>query len=169
MPVAHTPSAELFVVQGVHEVSDTTADRLQHLGTVEEVQADSPSWLLRVGRVAPDSRGAWAWLRQRLAEVLQPLFAEPVLLDEKGEPHLPTGEVTLRFQDVPSDADLAAFAEANGLRLLARNPYVLEKAVYLLADPASTYIPDLVVQLRKQRGVASAWANTRSRYRRASV
>jgi hypothetical protein len=179
MANAHTPSPDQFIVQREprargnarhlpEEVRGAVAAQLKRLGAVEEVQEGAPSWIVRVSRAAPDARQAWARLREQLATMLPPLFAEPVLVDGEGEPHLPTGEITVRFDAPRSDAELSAFAGANELRLRSRNPYVAEVAVFVPREPATTYLPELVAHLEGRGGVVQAWANTRSRFRRST-
>jgi hypothetical protein len=171
MPVVHTPSPDSFVIQGLRDVPDAVAEKLKSLGSVEEVSADVRSWILKVRRAAADPRQAWTTLREQIAALLLPVtvFAEPVLLDERGQPHLPTGEVAVRFLMPQTDAQLEDFAAGHGLRLRSRNAYVPEKAVFIPRDPSGTYLPDLVARLRAQVGVETAWACTLSRYRRAAL
>ena len=94
-------------------------------------------------------------------------WAEPVLLDERNEPQLPTGEISVRFTRSLSDEELETFAAEHALRLRSRNEFVPEQATFRRANPRSTSLQELLPSLSAAPGVRSAFANTLSRYRRS--
>jgi hypothetical protein len=75
-----------------------------------------------------------------------------------------TGEISVRFHRAPSDAELAGFAAAHGLRLLRRNELAPQQAVFqpLESDPRSA-----VQQIEREGAARAVWANTLSAPRRS--
>jgi hypothetical protein len=84
------------------------------------------------------------------------------------EQHL-TGEITVRFQDAPGDEELQRFATGHGLRLLRRNEYVRQQAVFRPLGASASVLPELVRTLERESGIRAAWLNTLSRYHRAAL
>lgn len=93
-------------------------------------------------------------------------WAAPVLEDETAQTHVPTGEVTVRFKQKPSNTDLARFAKAHGLTLRDRNEFEDTQVAFKVAKPRETYLPELIEELNKAAPVRRAWANTMTSYRR---
>ena len=89
----------------------------------------------------------------------------PLLRDRDGVAHYPTGEVTVRFAQAPTDDALGAFAKAHRVTLARRNALEPRQAVF--APAAHEWLPDLVDRLAAAPGVARAWPVTISRYQRA--
>ena len=89
----------------------------------------------------------------------------PLLRDRDGVAHYPTGEVTVRFVQAPTDDALGAFAKAHRVTLARRNALEPRQAVF--APAAHEWLPDLVDRLAAAPGVARAWPVTVSRYERA--
>ena len=110
-----------------------------------------------------DARSNW----KRVLEDPQVEWAAPVLEGPDGSAHLPTGEVTVRFEESPTLAQLRTFAEDHGLVLKRQNDLAPQQAVFAPQRLAETFLPDLIDNLEKARGVETAWANTLSRYRRS--
>jgi hypothetical protein len=108
---------------------------------------------------------SWAAAARALGGAVE-LF--PVLYDRDGAPHYPTGEVTVRFDEAPSDADLARFCDAQRIRLLRRNTFVAQQVVCAPLSAAADFLPELVARIAAQPGVHRAWANTLSAYRRTA-
>jgi hypothetical protein len=79
---------------------------------------------------------------------------------------VPTGEITVRFRDVPDDRQLQHFASGYGLRLLRRNDFVPQQAVFRPAD--RTDLSSLVRTIEGDGSTKAVWLNTLSRYTRAS-
>ena len=156
------PSGEGFVVKVEPSAISDVRRSLAGLGTVENL-AGSDLLLLRVPDATSDPRSAW---QRILDQVRLAQWVAPLLLDEGSHPHYPTGDVTVRFDHVPSDTALEQFAAAHGLRVRARNEFVSEQVSFTLAAPRGTYLPDLLQAIGGGTGVAAAWANTLSRYRR---
>jgi hypothetical protein len=101
-----------------------------------------------------------SWRRSR-AE-----WVAPVVVDEGGRPGFPTGAIGVRFHEAPADGELQAFAGEHGLRLLRRNEYVPEQAVFAPVASGTTFLPDVVDRLRDDPRVQTAWPVTRSAYER---
>jgi hypothetical protein len=96
----------------------------------------------------------------------RPEWAAPVIEDEAGNESYPTGEVTVRFVTPPTDEQLEQLASEHGLRPARRNRYVPAQVAFAPAQPREVYLPELCEQLATTDGVASAWVNTTSAYRR---
>jgi hypothetical protein len=79
---------------------------------------------------------------------------------------VPTGEITVRFREVPDDRQLQSFASGYGLRLLRRNDFVPQQAVFRPADRAD--LSSLVRTIEGDGSTKAVWLNTLSRYSRAS-
>lgn len=77
-----------------------------------------------------------------------------------------TGEITVRFRETPDENQLHGFASGYGLRLLRRNEFVPQQAVFQPADRSD--LPALVRTIERDRSTKAVWLNTLSRYTRAS-
>ena len=135
---------------------------LAEIGPVEEVDGADLA-VVRVEPMEASARAAWERVLDSDAELP---WAAPVLVDEEGHEQLPTGQVSVRFHNAPSDEELAAFAERHGLVLQGRNEYVPAQAVFTPADLRGTYLPELSERLAAAPEVAAAWITTLSQYRR---
>jgi hypothetical protein len=162
MSEALDPAPDEFVLRCPH-ASEERLGRMRLLGSIERIGSDGPLFLLRIKGKA-NSKEAWQAALRALGDDTV-LF--PVLFDRDRAPHYPTGEVTVRFDAAPTDADLGRFCDAQRLRLLRRNEFVPQQIVGVPLAAASEFLPDLVARLAAQPGVHSAWANTQSQYRRA--
>jgi hypothetical protein len=162
MPAQQSPSGDRFVVRVEPEDAPSLSRRLEELGSVEALDG-TDLLLLHVSEPAADPRRVWERILDRADGAA---WVAPVLIDEHGQPHLPTGEVSARFDRAPSEDDLQAFAGSHGLELRSRNEYVKEQATFRLARPRSTYLPDLVQSIGTEQGVRTAWANTLTLFRR---
>jgi len=110
-----------------------------------------------------DPRETW----RRASRLLGSLgTVDPVLVGPDGELHFPTGEVSVRFKEPPSEAELDQFAARYGLRFVKGNEFVPAQMVFARAHPMGVFLPELVEQLARSDAVRAAWANTVSRYRR---
>ncbi len=156
------PAPDEFVIHVSGSV-DEAITQARKLGSLKKIDDAEGLYVLRV-QGSKSSKQAWQVAARELGEGT-PLF--PVLYDRNGTPHYPTGEVTVRFDAVPSDAELRRFGAAQHLRLLRKNEYAAQQVVYEPAAAASEYLPELVTRLAELPGVRSAWANTLSRFRRA--
>lgn len=75
-----------------------------------------------------------------------------------------TGEITVRFRDTPNDLQLQRFASGYGLRLLRRNEFVPQQAVFQPAERSD--LSSLVRTIEEDRRAKAVWLNTLSRYSR---
>jgi hypothetical protein len=154
------PSPDTFFLRSDTVSSADAMEKLTALGSVEPLEG-ADGMLLRVADKQSDPRASWHAVRERAG-----LDAvSPVLLDELGEPHLPTGEVTVRFGSPPSDETLDEFARQYGLELRQRNKYQPAQASFLVST--QEYLPDVVEALEPAENVVAVWANTKSKYRRS--
>jgi hypothetical protein len=157
------PSDHLFVVDVDSQKRDQAAKRLAPLGGVKPLEGNERLLLLTVEPGSLDSESAWSRARKLLGDLGS---VHPVLMDELGEPHFPTGEISVRFHEVPPDDRLQEFAADHGLRLRDRNEYVPQQAVFRPVDSSSRYLPKLVQELADTRETRAVWANTLTRFRR---
>jgi hypothetical protein len=158
------PSSDLFVVYLPQENKEEVYRRLKSFGSIEDLDEEN-TLLLRVKTARSELQAQW----RQLSDIVGTSgIVQPVLSDETGYPHYPTGELTVRFLKKPSDKELEKFAAKYKLRLRDRNEFVPEQAVFQLANPSATYLPDLIQKIAGDKKVKRAWANTRSRYRHFS-
>jgi hypothetical protein len=161
--VKQIPSAELFVVRP-REDREEVERRLAPFGDVEEIKGSNELLLHHAAQSSSsDSKIAWQEARARLG---MEGTIHPVLFDERGNPHYPTGEITVRFNNSLSDEQLEQFAETHHLRLRDRNEYVPEQAVFYPLEPEESYIPELLKEIAEEKNAKAVWANTLSRYER---
>lgn len=159
--VQQRPSPDRFVVRPVADDRKATSSRLAGLGKVQDLEGDQ-AVLLHMKAPPGDPKAAWRRVHEELG---QGAAVYPVLVDEAGDSHYPTGDITVRFHGSPSDHDLHRFASAHGLRLCRRNEFAPQQAVFAPED-SKAYLPDVVEKLAGQPEAERAWANTLSRYRR---
>lgn len=160
MNAKQTPSSDTFVVGG----DETDAQSLNELGDVEAIKDESLSIVRVTGGNEVDPKATWKVILDTAKSVG---WASPVLLDEQGEKHFPTGDVSVRFKTAPSDEELARFAEKADLVVIDRNEFVPEQVIFRPSNSRRTFIPDLVTDLESAGEVETAWANTLTRYKRA--
>jgi hypothetical protein len=72
-----------------------------------------------------------------------------------------TGEISVRFYGAPSDTELAGFAAEHGLRLLRRNSFVPQQAVFQPLSSRSE-LGEVVRRIECEGAARSVWANTLS-------
>jgi hypothetical protein len=116
---------------------------------------------------APDGRANKESWRKLLDEHEDVAWAQPVLVDDEGHERYPTGELTLRFDEPPTDEELRAFARSCHLRTARRNTYQPAQIVLVPEQPRAVFLPQLCEELERVPGVARAWLNTVSHYTRA--
>jgi hypothetical protein len=160
-----SPSNHLFIVRVDPKDQATASKRLASIGRLQPLEG-SDSLLLSLPTPPAPSRSAWLQAQEVLGTAGS---VQPVLIDETGEPHYPTGEISVRFTTAPDDAGLHRFAADHGLRLLRRNEFVREQAVFKPLDSAESYLPDLVRKIESEGIAKSVWANTLSRYQRLAI
>jgi hypothetical protein len=154
------PSDHLFVVDA-HD-RESAMQRLAALGRVKPLEG-SERLLLSISVDAGDSETRWARVQELLGDLGT---VQPVLLDELGGSHFPTGEISVRFQEVPPDSWLQEFAAEHGLRLRDRNEFVPQQAVFRPTYPSASYLPKLVQELADTKDTKAVWANTLTHFRR---
>jgi hypothetical protein len=157
------PSDSLFVIR-MKPDREKAHSKLMELGEVEALKGSDGLMLMRSRQETPDAKAAWELLRRELGDEE---IVYPVLLDESGHHLYPTGEISVRFQSAPTDAQLKRFATSHGLRLQSRNEFMPQQAIFEQVDPGNRYIPDLVQEIADAKDVQFAWANTLSRYEHA--
>ncbi len=160
MKAKQTPSPDTFVVGG----DDADTGSLERLGDVEAIK-DRALNVVRVSNTDdPDPKATWKAILEAAKSVG---WASPVLIDETGERHVPTGEVSVRFKRALSDGELTRFAKKARVVVVDRNEFIPEQVVFRPINSRQTFLPDLVLSLEQAEEVESAWANTLTRYTKA--
>lgn len=159
------PSDHLFVVD-IPQERESAVERLSPLGAVTPLEGNDRLLLLSIpAGSGGDAESRWAQAKELLGDLGT---VQPVLLDESGEAHYPTGEISVRFHEAQPDDRLHSFAEEHGLRLRDRNEFVPHQAVFRPADPSSIYLPKVVRELAQTQDTKAVWANTLTRFRRGA-
>lgn len=158
------PSSNCFIVRPADDKKAVVTEHLSSIGEVEKLP-DENLLLLQTQQAAATPEAAWHDVREALGETVS---VQPVLLDETGEAHFPTGEVTVRFHKAPTDEELKEFASRYRLSLRDRNEFMPQQVVFNPTHPNQSYLPKLVEEIAGQDGVKRAWANTLSHYKRSS-
>jgi hypothetical protein len=156
------PNSSLFVV---HAESDTLPKLRRLLGdmaTIEELEGTDTA-LVRIKDGEEDPKSVWMKLTER---VRNECWLAPILIDTLSQEHFPTGDVSVRFDHVPTDQELNVFAQSHNLTLEGKNKYITQQAKFRPIQDRAAYLPDLIDSLASENGVARAWANTLSRYSR---
>jgi hypothetical protein len=149
-----TSSAGRFVVKATQHAdlkSAADAERLTDdlvVVTSAEGRANKESW------------------RKLLDENKDVAWAQPVLVDDDGHERYPTGELTVRFDEPPTDKELEIFARSRNLRTARRNAYQPAQVVLVPAEPRAVFLPELCDELERIPGVTRAWLNSLSHYTR---
>ena len=104
---------------------------------------------------------------QEVATATGARWVAPVLVDDSDHESYPTGQLTVRFHEAPSAAELEEVEREGGVRVVRRNEFVETQVVVEPVDPDHLYLPDLRARLEQRDDVASAWLSTRSRYTKA--
>ncbi|MDQ3798290.1 MAG: hypothetical protein M3384_02470 [Acidobacteriota bacterium] len=164
MAARHLPSSNLFVVRPADDKKSAVASRLESVGAVEKLTGGEDLLLLQTERASSDPEAAWQDIRNALEGTGSSV--QPVLLDETGESHYPTGEVTVRFYETPTDEEIEKFAAEHNLRLRNRNRYMSQQVVFDVPAAGKCYLPRLVEEIARLDKVKNAWANTLSYYKR---
>ena len=159
-----SPSNHLFVVR-IRPEDRSASERLAMLGRIQPLEG-TDALLLSLSREREAPKSAW---RQAQAIVGDAGTVQPVLVDEEGEPHYPTGEISIRFKDVLGDEELRHFAARHELRLLRRNEFVPQQAVFQPLANSGSYLPEIVQEIGRQKVAKAVWANTLSLYQRAAL
>lgn len=162
MDIKQESSADTFFLRLEEGKRNEVTQLLVSLGDLEDLPVGG-GMRLRMGRHSSDPREAWQGVQTLLGDSAT---VQPVLLDESGYEQYPTGEISVRFLDAPSDQQLKQFAESYGLRLHRRNEYVPEQAVFTPLEHGRRYLPDLVREVSSDNRVQAVWANTLAHYRR---
>lgn len=157
------PSDHLFVIDAPGD-RESAAQRLAALGSVTPLEGSERLLVLSIPADAGNPETRWARAQELLGDLGT---VQPVLLDELGEAHFPTGEISVRFHEAPPDDRLQEFAAEHGLRLRDRNEFVPQQAVFRPTDPSANYLPKLVQELAQMKDTKAVWANTLTRFRRA--
>ena len=152
------PSADVFVAKLATGSASTRTD-----ADLELVEADGSTLaVIRVPEAGgrTDARENW----QRLNAEDRFEWVAPALVDDDGEAHLPTGQITVRFAEAPDPAQIDQFAARHGLRVDHRNELSPRQVVFAPARPGSAYLPETAEAAQRDGDVAAAWPNTLSRF-----
>jgi hypothetical protein len=162
-PIRQIPVRGAFVVK---VPPGPARHELSALGRTRDIGRDNLV-LVELGASAPQGdRTAWEQVLNATGGIE---WAAPVLADDTSEPHVPTGDVTVRFERPPTPTQLKKFATDHGLTLRDKNEFVLAQFAFRPSSPRETYLPDLLKELQSAPDVERAWANTLSNYRRLAL
>ena len=73
-------------------------------------------------------------------------------------------QLTVRFEERPSDADLRDLERVADVRVVRRNEYVDSQVSVAPVGTGGVYLPHLCDEILGRDGVVAAWLNTRSHY-----
>lgn len=130
---------------------------------VEPLPGDRDRCLVKVAHTPDSAARNWAVLRRRLGSAYRVL---PVLADTSGRRLYPTGRVQVRFKRRVPDTTLTKFARRHGLKLLSRNEFQPEQAVF---EPYNEerFLMDVVDSASHDDDVRLAWPETKSQFTKA--
>jgi hypothetical protein len=114
----------------------------------------------------PEGRAIKESWRKLLDDNEDVAWAQPVLVDDDGHERYPTGELTVRFDEPPTDNQLQTFARSRHLRATRRNAYQPAQVVLVPEKPRAVFLPELCDELERIPGVTRAWLNSLSHYTR---
>lgn len=150
-----TPSKDIFILR----MEETAALQLEPLGVIEPAEG---GFLIRLRSPLGESKAAWERLQREAGDSR----VDPVLFDETGKPHYPTGTITVRYNRTPSPKFLENFAARYGLAATTHDQGPRTQVTFRVASPR--FLPELVEALESAKAVTSVWADTKTRYRRAA-
>lgn len=162
MESAQKPDNKLFVVHPKND-REKVKKTLKNFGDVEEVKGSDDLLLVRLPEETAAPRKVLRSIQKKLGNAG---VVHHVLIDEGGHHLYPTGEISVRFQHTPSDAELKKFAAAHKLRLHSRNEYVPQQAIFEPVNLTDRDVLELVEEVSQDKKTQLAWPNTLSHYDR---
>lgn len=155
------PSSRDFVAL-LHDegVATRLGDELADLVDVEPVPGHPLLLLLRTPEGQPEPVSL-ASLRQHVGDRA---LVEPVLIDERGEPRLPTGKIRVRFRQAPSEEEIADFATRHHLAVQERSRYVPSQVDFGLANDEEATVLESVANIEQDEAVERSWPDTLQQY-----
>jgi hypothetical protein len=158
-----SPSNQKFVVQTASNMEEIKK-RLDGLGSVEDLNAPGAGVVVHLEQPSSEPRSGWQAIRDAVGEDVD---VHPVLMDSEGDPHYPTGRITVRFAKPPQNDEVEQFAHLYNLRTQSQNKYIPTQFVFEPRESANRYLPDVLNKIRSEGSVKAAWADTLSAYKRA--
>ena len=155
------PSPNCLVVKLGGRSAETTT-QLSALGNLEPLPG-SDRMVLEVQGAAVNAKDLW---RRVLDAVERVAWAAPVVMDETGAPHYPTGEISIRFRRALTAQELETFTNAHGIRIRSRNEFVPQQVTVEPIEERERYLPEVVEQISAEESGLAAWADTLSEFRR---
>jgi hypothetical protein len=158
------PSRDTFVIHAASRsgIADLKK-RLYQLGSLEIMDGPKAGVVLHLQQPEEEPRFAWQAVRDAVGENIG---VHPVLLDSEGDPHYPTGRITVRFSRTPDEGEVEDFARAHDLETRSKNKYIPSQFVFEPRESSHRYLPDVLDQIRSAESVKAAWADTLSQYKR---
>ena len=96
--------------------------------------------------------------RKLLDENKDVAWAQQVLVDGDGHERYPTGELTVRFDEPPTDKELAASSPGPAIcGPPQRNAYQPAQVVLVPEEPRAVFLPELCDELERIPGVTRVW------------
>ena len=159
------PSRDFVVVRTTSPDVGSVESRLEHLGRVAKlpVKIDGESAFV------VQLKGSDNTVERELCELQNSaeFSVEPLLVDDSGNEHIPTGSISVRFRKSLSQAELERFAKHYDLSVRERNEFVPEQVVLQPIGPPERRLQDVLEQISPLHNVRAAWPNTISQYQRA--
>lgn len=165
MKARQFPMASIFVVRLSNGSSIANSlDALRKFGTVEPVKGYKDRCLLRVEGQSNDPKVVWQKLRQQLGDEFD---VDPAFADDRGTTSYPTGEITVRFEQTPSDDELSQYERQCGLHVKARNQYIKSQVTFEQTEHERRYLPEVLETIqRTAKHIRAVWPDTISEYSR---
>lgn len=163
MDLVRQTSGTRFVVKAQFPARNALSQLVGDRGEIEPLGIGDLLEVRLTGATEGDAEQTWRDLVGAGAPVE---WAAPAVVDPNGTVSYPTGELSVRFTEPPSDEQLERFASEHGLLPGRRNELVAEQAVFRPADPKATYLPAKVQEIDQRTDVSAVWPNTLSRYQR---
>ena len=158
------PSGQKFVIRPRHDsIKEDLEERTKTLGSLEMMQGPEPLWVLSVADSGLDPKEAWERVQEALGA---DLVADPALIDPQGNALYPTGLITVRFAREPTEGELERFAGEHHLEIYNRNKFIPSQVTFAPVKPGTSFLPDVLEQVKRAPEVQSAWADTVSKYTR---
>ena len=161
MATRQTLSDSTYVVRAADGAPTEQLERsLEDLGQVHRADKQ-PYLLVTLGDGA-------AGLPRLTTRVGSQARVEPAVVSPRGDIEIPTGDISVRFQQDPSERVLESFASEHELTVQRRSEFVPEQVVFRPREPANASLVDLASELDDRSDVKMAWLNTLSRPRRGA-
>lgn len=165
MPTQFHPSIDTYRVMTDSQGIQNPLDQLARISDVEKVTVEVGNQSIFLVKIKNNStsRQGWKFLQQYLTDKEA---VEPVMIDEAGHNLIPTGAISVRFLNVPSETEIEQLSCQFNLILEKKNQYIPQQLIFRPLKLSETFLPDLIQSISKIKGIKAVWANTCARYQR---